>query len=196
MYHLKSWDPLNLSRTCFFKLHEVKDFEDFSDWKIYWIAGITSLRSVWHVLAQQDSKHSELTKSIINDYNNGPANWEIFQSFVRNQRNRTIKQWKWDIVPIEVSARKWLGGEFLGEFTDLVFNYPKFDGDNCTVPKDLQGEDPIRLLGIAIKFLHKDLSIIELAIKSKNSQPFSENRISETEYAQSAYSKDEPHFYR
>lgn len=191
---LNAWRPYVLALKSFYKLHNLDSPGAFEDWDIYWLAALTATRSVWDTV-QKDLKGSPLRQSIFEDYNNGPAKWEIHQSFTREQRHKTLHEWTWDIVPNETTGYKWLEGKFVGNFTNLVFKYPTTPDETCNVHEDLQGDDPLRLLGIALTFLHRDLSVIELAIKSEIFNPFSQGN-SEKLYVESGLISQAPDYYR
>ena len=191
---LNAWKPYNLALKSFYKLHDVDSPGAFEDWDIYWLAALTATRSVWDTV-KKDLKGSPLEQSIFVDYNNGPAKSETHQTFTRGQRNKTLHEWVWDIVPNETTAYKWLGGKSVGSFKGLVFKYPTTPNETCDVHENLQGDDPLRLLGIALTFLHRDLSVIEVAIKNEIFKPFSKEN-SEKLYADSGLIGQAPDYYR
>lgn len=191
---LNAWKPYYIALRAFYKLHKLDSPGDFEDWDIFWLAAITSTRAVWHRLNKDISKHP-IGKDILKDYNSGPANWEIYQEFTKGQRDRTLKDWTWDIVTNPVSSHKFLTGEYLGKSNELVFKYlPEHDGLD-DVPESLQGEDPLRLLGIALQFLHRDLSVIEVSLKREIKFPFTKANY-EKLYSESEFFSQYPDFYR
>ncbi len=191
---LKAWKPYHIALRAFYKLHNLDSPGDFEDWDIYWLAAITATRAVWHRLNKDISKHP-IGKDILKDYNSGPATWKVYQEFTKGQRDRTLKNWLWDIATNEVTLNRFLSSEHLGKLNTLVFRYwPDENGKN-DVPEGLQGEDPLRLLGIALRFLHRDLSVIEESLKRGIKFPFSETDY-EKMYVESNFFNQYPDFYR
>jgi len=192
---LRAWEPYEFCLRAFYKLHECHDFRTFIDWDIYWLSAISSVRAIWHVLSEQDLKGSKLRRKIFAEYSKENANWEILQSFVRNQRDRTLKKWKWDVVEQEFMLGGRHTNEFIPTHTALVFGYPNPEKQEVEVDERLQGEDPLRLLGIALDFLHRDLSMIEIALIKNIDNPFS-GGVSEQEYGNSSFFGSAPNYYR
>jgi hypothetical protein len=192
---LKAWEPFDFSLRCFYELHICSDFRSFPNWDIYWLSAITSVRSIWHVLSEQDLKGDPLRHSIFMDYRDKNASWEILQSFARNQRDRTIKRWDWDVMEQEFMTGKRRDEEFAADHTSIIFSYSTPDRPVVNVDENLQGEDPIRLLGIALDFLHRDLSYIEIALNKNILRPFS-GGVSERQYSEAPFFEDAPNYYR
>ena len=195
MKTLRAWQAYDFAQRCFNKLNELKSPGDFEDWDIYWLSGLSATRSIWDTLKKELDSDEHLKQSIWIDYNEGPATWEVHQSFTRAQRHQTLHEWIWDIIVIDTTSNDWLGGGFISQQRDLVFRYPTPIDSAQGVDERLQGEDPIRLLGIALQFQHENLSIIEMALLQKIGKPFT---ISDTEklYSESPFFNDSPKFYR
>ena len=129
------------------------------------------------------------------DYKDKNASWEILQSFARNQRDRTIKRWDWDVIEQEFMTGKRRDEEFVLDHTSIIFAYPTPDRPVVNADENLQGEDPIRLLGIALDFLHRDLSYIEIALNKNILRPFS-GGVTERQYSEAPFFEDAPNYYR
>ncbi len=179
----------------FYKLHNTRDMNDFADWDIYWLASITSIRAIWHVLSEQDLKNSVIKKKLLAEYKQKRAGYDIFQGFVRNQRDRTIKKWTWDIIAQDFMVGGKRGDPFLATHKSLVFKYPNPTQQNVDVDKDLQGEDPIRLLGLALEFLYEDLWLMEIALDHHCSESFDSDRFKKI-YYESGLVEKAPKYYR
>jgi len=195
MKTLRAWKPYEFALRCFYKLHKLDSPGDFEDWDIYWLAGLSATRSIWDTLKKDLQKNGTLKNSVWENYNGGPATWEVHQSFTRAQRHQTLHEWIWDIISIEVSSHRWIGGEFLGTSRKLVFRYPTPIDDAEGVDERLQGDDPIRLLGLALQFQHENLSIIEMALEQEILQPFSVRSTCKL-YSESPFFDGAPKFYR
>lgn len=195
METLKAWEPYKFALRCFYKLHNLNSPGDFEDWDIYWLSGLTATRAIWDTLKRELEKTSALENNIWENYNKGPAKWKVHQSFTKAQRHQTLHEWVWDIIAIEVSSHKWIGGEFLGTSRDLVFRYPTAIDNAEGVDEELQGEDPIRLLGIALNFQHENLCLIESALEQKIHNPFDIKNMHQL-YCDSPFFDSAPNYYR
>ncbi len=154
---------------------------DFRDWDIYWLAGLTALRSVWHCLWEQDRKRSDLLRVIIEDFNS--VDWgaksPIFQDFVRRGRDATIKRWDWDVATLTVTYHRFLEPDInLGSAKELCWR------------KD---EDALRLYEIALVDWHRSLCVIEQANKEGVSNPFSRHGYGDHLLKRSSFIDTLPH---
>lgn len=192
---LRAWRNYELAERCFYKLHKLDSPGEFEDWDVYWTAAITSCRTIWYVLREQDLVGSNLRKLISKDYDKWAAKSNLLQSFVREQRNRTTKKGFLDITEIDVMVGQPRGTPFHATHKDLIFTYSTPKKPALDVPENLQGEDPIRLLGLAIRELHEDLSVIEVSIIRKYDTPFSTMDRSRI-YSESEFFSEYPDFYR
>jgi hypothetical protein len=154
---------------------------DFEDWDIYWLAGVTALRSIWHCLKEQDRTRSDLLRAIFDDFNE--AKWggksPILEEFVRSGRDKTIKRWDWDIAVQTVSYRRLIEPD-----TALVSS------------KELlwqNDEDALRLYEIALVEWHRSLCIIEQANKEGIEKPFSTGGYNKELLGRSRYADTLPH---
>lgn len=192
---LIAWRPYELAERCFSKLHKLDSPGDFEDWDIYWTAAITSCRTIWHVLRERDLVGCNLRKSISKDYDKRAARSNLLQKFVRDQRDRTIKRGFLDVTEIDVMVGQPRGTPFHATHKDLIFTYSTPKEPEVDAPENLQGEDPIRLLGFAIRELHEDLSVIEVSILREFRTPFSTMDTNQI-YSESDFFSEYPDFNR
>ena len=87
------------------------------------------------------------------------------------------------------------GAPFVPTHKDLMFDYPNPDRPKVNVSEDLQGEDALRLFGIAICELFENLVVIEEAIIHAIYKPFSERTLADI-VSGSELCKEYPNFYR
>jgi hypothetical protein len=86
-------------------------------------------------------------------------------------------------------------GRFVPDHQALVFKYPLSPEENVEVHESLQGEDPIRLLGIALQSLHEHLSMIEIALQQGRFEGFRDDELRKA-YSYSTFFSEEPSYYR
>ena len=192
---LEAWEPYRISLLAFYFLHNLESPGDHKHREIYWVAAITSARAVYHVLVEQDLKGSELKRKINNSYKARASESLVLQSFVRDQRDRTIKRWIFDLEPMPVMVGKPRGTPFKETHKDLVFKYPNPERAEHDVDEKLQGEDAIRLLGIALDELHMNLAVVEIALAESIERPFEGTRPHSL-YNLSEFLDDGPRYYR
>lgn len=74
--------------------------EELSEWRLNWVAGITLLRTIGHVLDKMDSKISQQHSIIIKGWWQGVksdrANSHIFWDFIEKERNNLLKTYSFD----------------------------------------------------------------------------------------------------
>jgi hypothetical protein len=91
---LKAWIPFWDCVGILFEFQN-SDVDEYEDWRLYWVAGITLLRTIGHVLAKSDSTTSEKHKTEIESL------WDIwktdrdenciFWEFIEKERNNLLK---------------------------------------------------------------------------------------------------------
>lgn len=197
---LKAWRPYDLGLKCCNKLDSFSDIGQFADWDVYWLSAISSVRAVWHILNKQDLIGTDLKLSIKSAYNESQSADPIFQEFVRNQRNRTLKDWIWDVI-----SQDFMSGNFLSDapseekfsptHKSLVFEYSNPEKPVVNVDENLQGEDPIRLLYISLERIYEYLSKIEISIATGTFKGFYDRDLSDA-YHNSILFEQAPKYYR
>lgn len=192
---LKAWKAYELGLKCCNKLDGVSDISQFPDWDVYWLSAISSVRAVWHILTEQDLIGSDLRTSIKLAYKEDQSADPIFHDFVRNQRNRTVKSWTWDIISQDFMSGGKRGQKFVPTHKSLVFEYPNPDKPMVDVDENLQGEDPIRLLYISLERIHEYLSKIELSTALGVFNGFYEDKLVKA-YYKSDFFDEAPKYYR
>ncbi|MBO1038496.1 hypothetical protein [Brucella pituitosa] len=93
---LKAWEPFDDCRQILFSFQYYGEEElEYGDWRHPWIAGLSLLRTVGHVLDKVDSKKSNLHDDIIkNNYSKWKTNEldkKIFFEFICEERNNILK---------------------------------------------------------------------------------------------------------
>lgn len=178
---LKAREPYSLSVRVGNCLCALESPGDFEGWDIYWLAGVTALRSVWHCLWEQDRKQSDLLRAIIDDFNSVEwgAKSRILQEFVRKERDKTVKRWDWDVA-----------------VTTITYRHPSKSGPNLVSGTELlwrNDEDALRLFEIALIDWHRSLCIIEQANKERIASPFSEGGYNKELLERSNFVETLPH---
>ena len=178
---LKARAPYDVAVRVGARLCPLESPGDFENWDIYWLAGLTALRSVWHCLWEQDRKRSDLLRVIIEDFNcvNWGAQSPILQDFVRKGRDDTIKRWDWDVAVEVVTYRRFLEpGSNLGHAKELLWQ---------------NDEDALRLYELALIDWHRSLCIIEQANKEGIQMPFSKGGYNKDLLERSSFVDTLPH---
>ena len=123
-------------------LRMLEDCDDEDDFRVLWIACVTILRSIGHVLAKVDHKDKYLSASIDTWWKNLKANKDevIFHDFIEKERNFAIKEYvfgyqecsPWSMVAIDENEK----ATFLPElgFPDepiIEMVDGPFEGEDC-----------------------------------------------------------------
>lgn len=143
---LKARDPLTKAWD---SIHALESGE--MPLKSHWIAAVTALRSVGHVLAREDSKISPKAKKIIEQHWNywkQEGTW--FSSFIEPMRNNLLKEW----------------GGIPNIYTDVYGEL----GESIVVRIELQDDedDGLYCLKESAIWLDKELSEMESEIYEEN----------------------------
>ncbi len=98
---LRAWDPFWDCVDILFQFQnsDVADGDDeLPEWRLYWVAGISLLRTIGHVLAKVDAKNSPRHSEIISDFwrrlLSERMEHEIFWEFVEKERNNLLKTYQ------------------------------------------------------------------------------------------------------
>jgi hypothetical protein len=95
---LAAWEPFNDCVSILFHFQN-SDFVDGDDelheWRLYWVAGVTLLRTIGHVLAKVDEKsspvHAKTIRLLWNRLQRDRKSSAIFWDFIEDERNNLLK---------------------------------------------------------------------------------------------------------
>jgi len=92
---LQAWKPLKDCQRAFQKLELI---EDANEWRIYWVACVSLLRSIGHVLNSVDVKispdHTQVIKAHWETLHEDKQKHRIFWEFIQQERNNVLKNYK------------------------------------------------------------------------------------------------------
>ena len=99
---LAAWKPFNLCVALLFEFQNSEVEPRWGHWQIQWIAGLTLLRTIGHVLDKVDSLSSDTHKSVVlekwREWKDAPEeNW-VFWEFIQQERNSILKEFKLGFV--------------------------------------------------------------------------------------------------
>lgn len=167
---LKAWQPLTDCKTAFDRLELVTDDEE---WRIYWVACVTLLRTVGHVLKNEDSKVSNIHKCVIGEHFKGlraeKSHPHIFWDFIKKERDNVIKQYIFapelsqQVVAVVIETEH---GQIVDDLADapiidfLDMDWP--ESQDCNAVRD--GRD---LVCEAIEWWESQLHSIQGIIRSR-----------------------------
>lgn len=72
-------------------------------WRIHWVAAITLIRAVGHVLDKVDGKNAEIksiASALFKSWKHGDQNI-IFRDFIDQERNSVLKEYTFNLHPLE-----------------------------------------------------------------------------------------------
>lgn len=107
---LKAWDPFwdCVGILFHFQNSDVADGdEELPEWRLYWVAGISLLRTIGHVLAKVDAKssaqHSRAIVTLWDRFKSDRDESWIFWEFIEKERNNLLKTYSFgaQLVPGE-----------------------------------------------------------------------------------------------
>lgn len=112
---------------CKFILSKLEDETDDQQWRIHWIAVVTLLRAVGHVLTKVDSQTERVrtvSDRLYQEWRSDDPAHEIFREFVEKERNSVLKEYAIGIsegpVPVVVSFEDPTTGELSGYELDPI----------------------------------------------------------------------------
>ena len=154
---------------CKFILAKLENETDDQQWRVHWIAVVTLLRAVGHVLVKVDGQ-SEVVRSsadrLYREWKSSDPAHEIFREFIEKERNNVVKEYVIGIsegpVPIVVSFKDVATGELSGYELEPI-------GENIYRPMTegpYDGEDGRTLIELAISWWEKQLSEIEQIVEA------------------------------
>lgn len=71
---LSAWEPWEFTRWILFELQNSEIDEEHPEWRLSWVSGVATLRTVGHVLSKVDSKKSDLISNVVR------LHWKNWQS--------------------------------------------------------------------------------------------------------------------
>ena len=107
---LKAWEPWEWTRSVLFQLQNSEIDDEHPEWRLYWIAGVATLRAIGHVLKNVDANVSSAHKHAIDKIwsewkSNSEENW-IFFDFIERERNNILKEFSFGAqLPNDVDDR-------------------------------------------------------------------------------------------
>jgi hypothetical protein len=157
---------------CRLALAHLENEPDQSNWRIHWVAAVTLLRIVGHVLDKVDGReNSQLrlaARRLYEEWKTG-AEHQIFREFIDNERNNILKEYQFGVSegPIEIL----LSGETQSgpmplqvvQISENIYR-PMQDGVYA-------GEDGRTLIEDSIEWWEQQLSQIEQSLKIKSPNP-------------------------
>lgn len=161
---------------CRVALEMLEAEQDLRKWRVHWAAAVALTRSVGYVLHKVDGRDPRI-KHLANEaysiWNSDAPEHEIFREFIDKERNNILKQYEFNIHPLEkvdVAIRSQLqplkGGppiESYGVFpiSENIYR-PVLNGYR-------EGDDARDVLSDALTWWNNQLAAIEAAvIKGKN----------------------------
>src|SRR2546430_4511716 len=77
---------------------QLEDRRLFAKWRIHWVAAVTLLRAIYHVLIEVDKSTNEQLRAAIVSANNSlmrsKPEPQIYWSFIYDERNNILKEYK------------------------------------------------------------------------------------------------------
>ena len=151
-------------KDCKFILSKLENESDDQQWRIHWVAAVTLLRVVGHVLAKVDGQTGRIRFASDQLYrewrSNNPAH-EIFREFIEKERNNVLKEYAIGIsegpVPVVISFEDPVTGEMSGYELEPI-------GENIYRPMTeglYEGEDGRTLIELAIDWWDLQLNEID-----------------------------------
>jgi hypothetical protein len=126
---LKAWDPFWDAQEIFFVLDQTEVGEGRTEWKVFWVAGVATLRIIGHVLAKVDGSSSAVHKAEINrlwgEWKDERAEHTIFWDFIEEERNSILKTYEFGAQLIEDDDGADIvfsdGDSAFGKFRDALY---------------------------------------------------------------------------
>jgi hypothetical protein len=184
-YSLKARKPYLVAERVLRAFNEYDDIALMPDWDIYWLAGISSLRAIWHCLKEEDSKISASTSKNYKDFDR--VGWgsktNLLYDFVRTERDRAIKSWSSDVRLNRVHSYVLING------VKTPSNYR-----HELVWQD--DEDALRLFELALDRWHQFLCVFEQALLEDKGNAFQTLSEMESVLSRSNYFETAPTLFR
>lgn len=138
-----------------------------SEWRIHWVATISLLRTVGHVLSKVDGRINPKVRAaadrLFKQWKGDNARHEIFREFIENERNNILKEYSFAISegPVELGlVCREVDGSLTEETVTIRENIyrPMSDGF-------YEGEDGRTLIEMAIDWWEEQLTAIDKALE-------------------------------
>lgn len=102
---LKAWASFWDSHEILFFLNQIEVGEGRTEWKVFWVAGVATLRIIGHVLAKVDGSSSAVHMAAINqlwnEWKADQAEHTIFWDFIREERNSILETYEFGAQLVE-----------------------------------------------------------------------------------------------
>jgi hypothetical protein len=156
---------------CRLALGHLENEPDERNWRVHWVAAVTLLRIVGHVLDKVDGRENaqlRLTaRKLYKEWKTHPEH-EIFREFIDNERNNVLKEYEFGVSegPIEVLlSEETPSGPVPIQVVQISENIyrPMQDGVYA-------GEDGRTLIEDSIEWWERQLSQIEQSLKIATSK--------------------------
>jgi hypothetical protein len=154
---------------CKFIFSKLEDETDDQQWRIHWVAVVTLLRAVGHVLTKVDGQSEPIrlaSDHLFRTWKSDDPAHEIFREFIEKERNSVVKEYAIGIsegpVPVVISFKDPATGELSGYELNPI-------GENIYRPMAegfYEGEDGRTLIELAIDWWEKQLDGVDRAAKA------------------------------
>jgi hypothetical protein len=126
---LKAWDPFWDAQEIYFFLHDAEVDEGRTEWKVFWVAGVATLRIIGHVLAKVDGSISAIHKAEItrlwDEWKADRSEHAIFWDFIEEERNSILKTYEFGAQLVETGGGADIlfsdGDSAFGKFADALY---------------------------------------------------------------------------
>lgn len=186
---LSAREPWALALKVHEKIGYLESPGQFSDWQIYWVAGLVMLRSIGQVLDKKDKLRGDIHLSVISDHWKSSTfkRTKIFRDFIDGERNSLLKEFAWQVVPQAHTLSTLFDGR---DYDELV----AANGEFVALSWEPEGEDALRLYELALLAWHEELCVIEQVIEDGESKPFSSGlQVREDLLARSNFQETRPY---
>ncbi len=165
---LKAWEPWHDALAAYQELYRHESPGEFKHWRIYWLAGITALRAIGHVLQNVDAKNSSLHKQLNRDLWNwlSRAQEPIFVEFIKGERDSLLKTYQTGVIPSRHTVAGWQDRGLAYE--EIVSRNGEFVSLNWTE----EGDCALRLFWIALQWWEYRLRAYEQALIENDNAAF------------------------
>lgn len=141
--------------------------EDISGWRVHWVATITLLRAIGHVLDKVDGATNDQAKAIIKGswyrWHNEAKEHIIFHGFIDKERNNILKNYEFGAAPEPIYIVDNEGNKIGTNDGDLIVMQQEFFRLSLPDFKDRDGREVIQ---DAISWWDAELKIIEEKLSS------------------------------
>ena len=154
---------------CKFILGKLEGETNDQQWRIHWVAVVTLLRAVGHVLVKVDGEQDNVRQAadrLFREWKSDDPAHEIFRELIEKERNSVVKEYAIGIsegpVPVVISFQDPVTGGLSGyELEPIGENIyrPMMDGF-------YEGEDGRTLIELAIEWWEKQLDQIDKIVAS------------------------------